>query len=176
MHRLKKPLWFIETPAPGGEGGDTGGEGGTGSVDTPPQSFTQADVDRIVRERVQRERSKYADYDDLKAKAAGAKTLEDRIAELETSTAKATMDATRSRIAAEFGISTKAGTKGEPSDADLFLTGADEKTLRAQAERLAAAEAERKKQGPRVRNEGKTPNPSNDDPMRDLAQQLFGND
>ena len=50
---------------------------------------------------------------------------------------------------------------GEPSDADLFLTGTDEETLVAQAKRLAdraaekaAAEAERKKNNPIVSKEG----------------------
>lgn len=34
--------------------------------------LTQADVDRIVADRVKRERAKFADYDDLKAKAEAA--------------------------------------------------------------------------------------------------------
>ena len=41
----------------------TGGE----SAFTPPAS--QADLDRIIQDRIARERSKFADYDDLKAKA-----------------------------------------------------------------------------------------------------------
>lgn len=52
---------------------------------TPPaptpdadKSFTQADLDRIVADRVQRERGKYADYQDLKTKAG-------RLAEIEAS-------------------------------------------------------------------------------------------
>src|SRR5215470_14375105 len=38
----------------------------------PPadKTFTQADVDRIVADRLGRERGKYADYDDLKTKAS----------------------------------------------------------------------------------------------------------
>lgn len=49
---------------------------------TPPQdgggkTFTQADLDRVVTERLERERKKYLDYEDLK-KAAG------RLKELET--------------------------------------------------------------------------------------------
>ena len=43
------------------------GEGGGPSF-TPPAS--QDELDRIVGQRLARERSKYADYDDLKAKAA----------------------------------------------------------------------------------------------------------
>lgn len=34
------------------------------------KTFTQADIDRIVTERVSRERGKFADYDDLKSKAS----------------------------------------------------------------------------------------------------------
>lgn len=45
------------TPAPNGDGGTD-------------RSFTQSDVERIVGERLARERGKYADYDDLKAKAS----------------------------------------------------------------------------------------------------------
>lgn len=54
--------------AAAGEGGD-GGEGGNGGDSgwTPPAS--QADLDAIVQKRLDRERSKYADYDELKAKA-----------------------------------------------------------------------------------------------------------
>ena len=40
-------------------------------------TFTQAQFDRLVGERVARERQKYGDYDDLKAKAAKLAELED---------------------------------------------------------------------------------------------------
>jgi hypothetical protein len=36
---------------------------------TPPRTFSQAELDAVVRDRLARERAKYADYDDLKAKA-----------------------------------------------------------------------------------------------------------
>ena len=48
------------------------------------QTFTQADVDRIVRERVKRERDKFADYDALREKAGQSTTLEERVAGLLT--------------------------------------------------------------------------------------------
>lgn len=48
-------------------------EGGTGQQATSGETFTppasQADLDRIIQDRVARERNKFADYDDLKAKA-----------------------------------------------------------------------------------------------------------
>jgi hypothetical protein len=43
---------------------DTGATGG--------KTFTQAEVDQIVKDRLTRERAKFADYDELKAKAAEA--------------------------------------------------------------------------------------------------------
>lgn len=128
------------------------------------QSFTQADVDKIVRERIQRERAKFSDYDDLKAKAGESKTLEDRLAEMEKRSAAAEAKAMRSDIAAKFGISAE--------DRDLFLTGTDEDTLTAQAQRLAERESERKKQGNVVPKEGTNPKPG-DDAMREFARNIF---
>lgn len=137
------------------------------------QTFTQADVDRIVQERVARERSKFPDYDELKSKAGETQTLEQRIAEMEARTKAAEAEAARSRVAAEFGISTKKGPNGEPSDADLFLTGADESTLTAQAQRLAGREEDRKKQGNFAPKEGSTPPAGSDDSLRDFTKKLF---
>lgn len=129
-------------------------------------TFTQADVDRIVRERVAREKAKYADYDDLKATAAGAKTVEQQLDEMRAQTAKAQRDALAARIAAKHQI--------PPEDADLFLTGTDEDTLNAQAQRLAARETAGRKHGNYVPNEGVTPkNPATDE-LRGFARQLFG--
>lgn len=52
------------TPTTGAKPADNGGHDGF----TPPA--TQADLDRIIADRISRERAKYADYDELKAKAA----------------------------------------------------------------------------------------------------------
>ena len=68
-----------QTPPPGGE---------------PPKTFTQADLDRIIKERLTREQTRFADYDDLKKAAGELQKLKDaqlseqekltkRIAELE---------------------------------------------------------------------------------------------
>lgn len=46
------------------------------SADGKGAGFTQADVDRIVQERIARERAKFAGYDELKARAAKADELE----------------------------------------------------------------------------------------------------
>jgi hypothetical protein len=142
---------------------ETGGEG----EGREQQTITQADVDRIVKERVARERAKYADYDELKAKADGAKTVEQKLADLEGKYSAAEARALRSDIAAKHGLSAE--------DRDLFLTGTDEATLTAQAERLAAREADRKKNGNVAPKEGTTTTtggPSKD--MREFTRNLFG--
>ena len=131
------------------------------------EAFTQADVDRIVRERVKREREKFADYDDLKKAAGDKATAEERIAKLEQEIKASQHEALKRRVQAAHGISDE--------DADLFLTGSDEDTLTAQALRLAAREDERKRQGNHVPREGNNPTPgaSTSDESR-LAQALFG--
>lgn len=52
---------------------DTGGSGISGAGDTsnngaPEKTFTQAELDEIIAQRLERERKKYADYDELKTK------------------------------------------------------------------------------------------------------------
>lgn len=152
-------------------------DGGAPAGDPKPQetTFSQADVERIVRERLaQQAKNKFGDYDDLKTKAGESQTLEQRIAEMETRTQKAEAEALRARVAAEFGVSTKKGPKGEPSDADLFLTGADVDTLTAQAQRLAAREVDRKKQGNFAPKEGTSPTDSGEsEDLRDFTKKLF---
>ena len=156
------------TEAPATE--PTEGEG-TGA----DKAFTQADVDRIIADRLKREdvkglKSKAAEYDKL---VEANKTAEQKAAEaqraIESRAAEAEAKAIRYQVAAESGIS--------KADADLFLTGTDEDTIRAQAKRLIERDADRKKQGNHVPGEGRTPkNPSKDDPLREFTRQLFDKD
>lgn len=133
------------TDAPKSGGNDAGEEG----KQEQGKAFTQSDVDRIVQERLaQQAKNKFGDYDDLKSKAAGAATSEERIAELEKKYTEAETARLRSDIATKHSISAE--------DRDLFLTGSDESTLTAQAKRLAAREADRKKQGNVAPREGTT--------------------
>lgn len=69
-----------------GQAGDDGTGGGTY---TPPA--TQADLDRIIKDRLTRATAKYADYDDIKAKAASLEAL--AATDLDKATAKARADA-----------------------------------------------------------------------------------
>src|SRR4051812_21124078 len=66
--------------------------------------FTQADLDRVVADRVSRERAKFADYGDLKKKAAAAMTEQERaVAEAEQRGAQAATSKAATRLArAEF--------------------------------------------------------------------------
>lgn len=139
-------------------------------------TFTQADVEKIVRDRLaQQAKNKFGDYDELKSKAGTAATLEERLGALESELGTTKAEALRTRIAAKFNISTEPGKDGEPSDADLFLTGADEATLTSQAERLAGRVADRKKQGNVAPKEGTTSTSGDENSdLREATRALFG--
>jgi hypothetical protein len=102
---------------------DGTGEDNTGT--DAGKTFTQAELDRIVSERVSRERAKFADYGDLKKKAASAMTEQERaVTEAEERGRTAALTATGTRLAkAEF----KATAKGRIEDDALagFLEYAD---------------------------------------------------
>lgn len=129
-----------------------------------PQTFTQADVDRIVRERVQRERAKYADYDDLKTKAEGAKTLEDRVAEIERQAKDSEARALRAEVANAKGLTASQAKR---------LVGSTREELEADADELLKDIGAQKKQGARVPNEGKTTPKPGDDDLREFTRDLF---
>lgn len=154
---------------------ETGETGSGAGEQKQEQIFSQADLDRIVKDRLAQQAKKFADYDELKAAAAGAKTLEERVGTLEGELTATRTDALRSKVAARFGISTDS-KDDKPSDADLFLTGSDEATLVAQAERLSARAADVKKHGNVAPNEGetKTSGKSEDAEARETVGQLFG--
>lgn len=92
-------------------------EGGSGGASTPPapagdeapkgneqgKTFTQAELDQIIADRLNREQRKFVDYDTLKAKAS---ELDDIKAAQATETEKAVKAAeasTRTAVAIEFG-------------------------------------------------------------------------
>ena len=138
----------------------------------PEKVFTQAEVDRIVSERLRREdvkglKAKAAEYDRL---ADAQKTAEQRAAEAlaqaESKARDAEALAIRYQVAAQYGI-----TK---DDADLFLLGSDIDTIKAQAERLTERDGQRRKQGNYVPTEGKTPAVDGTDPIREFTRGLFG--
>src|SRR5688500_5147883 len=112
---------------------------------TETQTFTQADVDRIVRERVQRERGKFADYDALKSKAGEATTLEERVAQIEKQARESESRALRS----EVGIA-----KGLTANQAKRLVGETREELESDADELLKDIGAQKKAGNHVPREG----------------------
>lgn len=92
--------------ASGGSGDGGAGTGaGTGQNDGQSQNsktFTQGDVDRIVSDRLTRERDKYRDYDQLKTKASEYDQLkESQATDTEKAINKASKEA-EARVAAQL--------------------------------------------------------------------------
>lgn len=73
-----------------------------------------------------------------KAKLSELERAQATAKESQEAAAKATTEALRYRLAAAHGISAEPGPNGEPSDAETFLTAADEAGMTMQAQRLAA--------------------------------------
>lgn len=108
---------------------------------------TQEELDRIIQGRLDREKEKYADYDDLKAKnatyetqvtalqktidesSAANKAHDDAVAELNAKIKGFETANLRTKIALQNGI---------PFDLVDRLSGDDEESIKADAERLAA--------------------------------------
>lgn len=126
----------------------TEGQGGT----ERPLTMTQAELDRIIGDRLARERAQQADqraeYEALKAKAAKLDELEDatrteqqRLADKLTKAEKAREEA--ERRAAEAGVELLrtriAADTGLPSPLAVRLRGASEEEIRADAAELLAA-------------------------------------
>ncbi|WP_419704980.1 hypothetical protein [Promicromonospora sp. NFX87] len=150
------------TPPQPAENDNKGGQSGNY---TPPAS--QADLDRIVAERLSRERAKFADYDDLKTKA-------EKLAEIEASQLSEA-EKTAARIAAleaeNQGFKTKeqvSGWKKQVSEETgvpaAALKGSSLEELQAHAEALkpliaaaAPPEPPAPPAGPTVPGEGGTP-------------------
>lgn len=165
-------------------------QGGNESGDTPAANefkpiTSQEGLNAALKDRLDRERAKFKDYNDLKAKAAKLDEIEQanlselekangRIAAAEKDREAAKAEASRVRKAVQYGLSLEV--------ADEFLTGTDEETLEAQAKRLSelmaektTAEVERKKKNPTVPKEGtstKTGTTTEEDD-REFARNFF---
>lgn len=159
------------------EGGNEENSGETPAADEFKAITSQDDLNKVIDERLKRERAKYADYKDLKAKAAKADEYEaanqteaektaKRIADLEAELSGARSESLRLKVATEHGIT-------DADDIDLFLTGTDEETLTKQAKRLVARESDRKKTGNHVPREGSTPTSGEGATERKFARNLF---
>lgn len=101
----------------------------------PARTFTQAEVDAIIGDRLTRERAKYQDYEDLKQRAAAAETTS---AELQTQKAKAAelqaqLDALQKDIEARNARDKVSAETGVPTN---LLTGQTEEENKALADAI----------------------------------------
>jgi hypothetical protein len=142
------------------------------AADAPKPTETVEFWKEKAREQEKRAKSnaeaakRLAEIEDAQ-KTEAQKTAE-KLAELQTQLAAAEAKALRSSIAARHGI--------PPEDAELLLTGTDEETLTAQAERLAQTLG-KPKPAPRSPQEGKggDPKASDNDTVREFARDFFQN-
>ena len=168
MKRPQPWLMFVNDP------GDGGGS-------TPPEpdddgqqakTFTQDEVNALVGQARTEERrkvtAKYADYDDLKARAEAGRTLEDRVAEIERQARDSEARALRAEVANAKGLT--------PSQAKRLI-GATREELESDADELLRDIGDRKKQGNVAPGEGGNPNPgaSDKDGLREFTRSLFAN-
>lgn len=102
------------------------------------KTFTQADVDRIVEGRLAKEKGKYSDYDDLKAKATKFDESEEaNKSELEKATTAATEAAKRAEEAEVRALRLEiAGEKGLTPSQARRLVGTTREELEADADQL----------------------------------------
>lgn len=122
------------------------------------KTFTQADVDRIVADRLGRERAKYADYDELKDAAQRLKDAEDadktevqRLTERLTAAEKRASDAEGVALRTEV-----AQGKGLTPAQSRWLQGATREELEAAADELLEAFAGQKPTAAAETTEGAT--------------------
>lgn len=105
----------------------------------PERTFTQAELDATIGERLARERAKYADYESIKAKAAQYdEQVEASKSELQKAREaaekyKAKMEELQSTITANAARAKASAETGVPAD---FLHGTTEEECMAEAQAL----------------------------------------
>lgn len=149
--------------APEGQSEQQNEGGGNSSGFTPPA--TQQELNRIIAERVQRERSKYADYEDLRGKAA-------RLAEIEQANLSEADKAARRIADAEAEVARVPAKVADalrdslvtlgvvPEARKVLLTATDPESLLAQVKAIQDLDADRRRTGNHVPREGNKPRPA----------------
>jgi len=108
------------------------------------RTFTQAELDSIVKERLKRDRERYADYDELKAKAekfdaaeeASKSELQKAVERAEA--LKAELDGIRAEQARQSLVAQVAKDSGVDPELLAAMRGTTEDEVRAHAELLKA--------------------------------------
>lgn len=137
------------------------------------EAITSQDaLDRIVSQRIARERNRFADYDDLKAKAAkfdevqeASKTAEQKAAERLAALEKENADLKASQLRSDVAVE-----KGLPAKLAKFLQGSTREELEASAAELLELN---KPAGPVIRGQERSPGKVGEDPLREFTRSLF---
>jgi hypothetical protein len=139
--RTRDGRWSFVRMAPDGDAGAGDGGGSDGDGNGAGKTFTQAELDTIVRDRLTRERGKFQDYDSLKAaaqelqqlKAASQSDIERITTERDTLKGQLnslTAETTRQKVALKKGlVGDKAVLAGR-------LSGTTEAEMEADADEL----------------------------------------
>lgn len=140
---------------------------------------SQAELDKIVQDRLARVHKQYADYDDVKAKAAEFdKAQEANKTEIEKANERASKaEAEAAQIRLEADRSAVALAKGLTPNQAKRLVGTTKEELEADADELVAdlAKADKPKAPPKPPGgSGASGGKGDDDPKRALARQIFG--
>lgn len=136
---------------------------------------SQADFDAAIQARIARERAKFADYDEVKARAdklaeieeankTEAEKVAERLAAAEKRAAELESKATRAEVAA---------AKGVPVE---LLLGSTKDELEAFADTLNKFRGDQGSKGLHIRNEGKSPTAQITDEKEFVASIFGGSD
>ena len=127
---------------------------------------SQEELDRIIQKRLERERSRYADYDDVKARAERAAELEGVAEDL-----RKRVEAFESREARSVLVRKVAVDNGVDHELLAEMRGDSEEELTAQAKRLA----ERLKPvAPVIPGQAKSPENAPRDESHEFMKRLLG--
>jgi hypothetical protein len=127
---------IVGTEGTEGTGEGTGTEGTGAGTGTEGTTFTQSDVDRIVKERLARQKAQFGDYEDLKAKASQFDEIaESQKSELEKANERAAKAEAETQAVQERAArlltdaaltAAAAGKLADPTDVALIDRGAIE--------------------------------------------------
>lgn len=143
------------------------------TAEEPERTFTQAEMDAIIGDRLNRERKKYADYEELRARAEQLSAAETA---LQGATEKVTalereltalknqqkVAEVRARVSRETGV---------PAE---LLSGEEEATCKQQAEAILKFAQPATYPDIRKSRAKRSSLPAGSDSMRELAHQMFG--
>jgi len=129
----------------------------------PERTFTQSEMDAIIGDRIGRERKKYADYEELKAKAAKFDEAEEASkSELQKATerAEALQKQLDEMVKADSSRKLKEQIAAETGIPASVLRGETEEELRAHAEAILSFAKPGQPTYPNVRDGGENHTPS----------------